>query len=236
MRTTLLGLSVFFLSLNAFADIDGGTTQQKKYEQEIDAVVQQKNYYKAGHVELAATVGGTPYDSLVSHVVYGGRFSWHISDHWGWEVIDGQVANGALDAYTTSLVDTKVISNLQVPQLKTLATTGLLVTPLYGKIRFFGRQVLYFDIYFTLGMGASNVDIVKLSKMSSSSSVVQTTEATGWYPTGAVGLGVKIFASDLIGIFVDFRDYIISAPLYSTNRIRHNLVATAGLNLYVPWF
>ena len=224
---------LIFLGLVAvplLAGLDPEVTAQKEFEQTIDAVVRQKNYYKAGHLELDLVAGGMPYDALVDHLMYGPRVAWHISDHWGWEIIDAQFDRSKVSGYArNNIVFEKGLSNLQVLQIGQYFGTGLLASPLYGKVHFFGRQVLYFDIYLVAGLGASYAQTIKLSNK-------DETLSSNYYPMASVGFGLKIFASSAVGLVVDFRDYIIQAPLYDTTRIHHNLAVLAGLNIYFPGF
>src|SRR5262245_5650497 len=82
----------------------GAFSPQDEYEKSIEAVVRHKLYYKAGHFEVGGTAGVMPYDSLVSHIMFGGRLTYHFADHYGWEIADIQLGLPSVTNYTTDLV------------------------------------------------------------------------------------------------------------------------------------
>jgi outer membrane beta-barrel protein len=212
----------------------GAGNTQTDQERSMSAVVRNKYFYKAGRIEIGGTAGAMPYDSLVNHYMLGGKATWHLSDHYGWEILDAQLAFPAVTGYTSDLVKAKGISNLQTSKLNMILTTNLLVSPIYGKIRFFGSQVLYFDFYFSGGPGVARTETIKLSN--SGGTAVTSSVRTGFEPAFDFGLGFKIFMNNAMGLMVDFRDYVTYTEVYGKKALKSNFSVFAGLSFFLPTF
>lgn len=225
-------LLVLFVCSNVFAGIDRG---QELYEKSINAVVRDKIYYKKGHLELGLVAGLLPYDSLVNSYLLGGRLTWHLSDHYGWEILDGLYSLGAVSTYATNTAQEKSINNLQLNLTRMSFCTGFLISPFYGKIKFLGDQSLYFDIYLLIGAGLAMTDTIQLSSNNQSVPTV-TTLTTTWDPTVPLGFGFKIFLNQGFGLVIDFRDYISISNLYGGKVLRSNFSFFLGLNIFLPNF
>ncbi|NQW44543.1 MAG: outer membrane beta-barrel domain-containing protein [Deltaproteobacteria bacterium] len=221
---------LLFVTLNLQAS--KSTETQNNVERSINAVVRNKYFYKTNKIELSGTAGAMPLDSVVNHLLVGGRATWHFSDHFGWEIAHIQVASPSISANIKDIVTANSLSNVQFSQINLLATSNILLSPIYGKIRFFGNQVLYFDIYSVFGFGLANTKTIKLS----SSAPVESTVRQGMDPVFDFGLGVKIFTGDALAILIDLRDYVTFTEVYSSRKPRSNFSVFAGLSFFIPNF
>ena len=224
----LLGTSVTLLA--------APSPTQDLYESSISAVVRNKYYYKPGRLEFTLTAGAMPYDSLINHFMVGGHAEWHITDHFGWEVVDFQWAFPSVTSYTTGIVKSYGISHLEAVKMKQLVSSNIVISPLYGKIRFVGRQVLYFDIYAVVGGGAANTDVLNFSSASTGTEPVQSILRSGWDPMFDIGFGFKVFLNDAMGLVIDLRDYIVDSRTYGSNGLKNNYSVFAGLSFFLPTF
>lgn len=236
MKNLILSFLLAGSVLSVWAAVPSTKAAQGEFEREIDAVVRNKYFYKKGHIELGLTAGIMPYDSLVAHYMGGGRASWHLHDHIGWEIIDAQLAFPSTQSFATNLVTERGISNLQTSRLKQIYTTNLLLSPFYGKIRFFGSQVLYFDIYIILGGGVANTETVKFSAASTGAAVSETVSRSGMEMAVDWGGGFKIFMSDYVGLLIDLRDYMVMAEVYGKKSMKSNFSVFGGLCFNLPGF
>ena len=230
----LIVLTLAFCSLIPSYGAKKGDSQVSN-ERSMEAVVRNKYFYKANKLEVGIIGGLMPYDSLVNHYMAGGKATWHLSDHFGWEVIDAQVAFPSVTSYARQdIVANHDLSNLQTSVINFIGTTNLLISPLYGKIRFIGKQVLYFDIYLVLGGGVVSTKTIRLRE--TGATVTETTLRTGLEGAADFGLGFKIFMSDAFGLVVDLRDYLTFAEVYSSRKPRSNFAVYAGLTFFLPNF
>ncbi len=223
---------LMILSRSLLALPDPASQSQKQFESSAAAAIRNKIFYKPSSIELGVLGGLMPYDLLVDHFNVGGRASWHFSDHFGWEIVDFQTLTARTTTFTNDLVAdaTKDIQRLDVLRVKTMAVTSLLISPLYGKMRFFGSSVVYFDIYASIGLGLANVETLKLSKSDPNG----TTINTSWDTTLAVGLGFKIFLNSAMGLVVDLRDYVVNSQTYDKRSLKSNYTVMAGISFFLP--
>lgn len=229
-----LGFMIFcalFLTPNAIAISES----QSDYERSIEAVVRHKEFYKPGHFEISAIAGAMPYDSVISHYMLGGRMTWHMADHFGWEIVDLQVSFPAVSDFTRGFVSSYGISNLQTTKLNIMGTTNFLVSPIYGKIRLFGASVLYFDLYAVAGLGMAKTQTIKYSA-AGSSGMGETSMRSGFDPAFDLGIGFKFFINRGMAFIFDMRDYVVYTQLYGKNQLRSNFSVSAGLSFFLPLF
>ena len=228
----IIWMVVVFLSLHGWAAGTPRSMSQADYERESQAVVRNKLYYKPGKFEVTGTAGLLPYDDINNQYFVGGKLSWHMSDTWGWEVIDVQKAFSSVTAWATNLVKSKQISNLQTPRLNYSISSNLLFSPFYGKLRIFGSSLVYFDIYSALGLGFAGTETLKLSNTAPNESTVRT----GFDPMINFGVGFKFFLNRYMGLVIDLRDYLVFAENYGQRSPKSNYTAMVGLNFFLPSF
>jgi hypothetical protein len=131
---TVKNLSKFLIvsvSIVLYSTLSIGISSSDQLELERDSksVVRNKLYYKPGKFELAATGGILPYDDINSQYFIGGKASWHLSDNWGWEILDVHKTFSSVTGWATDLVNNKGLTNLQTSRLKYLATSNLIFSP-----------------------------------------------------------------------------------------------------------
>jgi outer membrane beta-barrel protein len=193
---------------------------QGDYEREVGSVVRNKRFYKASNQ-------------------LGGRLTWHIADHYGWEILDAQMVFSSVSGFTTGLVSGSngpgQIADLESVMPKMFLSSNFLLSPVYGKVRFFGAQVIYFDMYTLLGLGAAKTETHSFSS-TSGGGVSDSVVHSGMDPMVDVGLGFKIFLTNGIGFDIDLRDYIAFSQNYRATSPKNNFVVTLGLSFFLPNF
>lgn len=229
-----VGLSLF--SATCLGIATNPASGQDEYEKSVGAVVRNKEFFKAGHFDVAATAGLMPYDSLMNHYQVGGRLTWHVSDHIGWEIVDLNLPFGSPTGYTNELVSTQGLTNgVQAEKIKLMAASNILISPLYGKLRFFGASVIHFDIYLAAGLGYHSSEITKYSG-STGGPVTETVIGSKGGFLFDVGLGLKLYPSRFMGLTVDLRDYFTTPTLYGNSSPKSNFTVTFGAVFFLPSF
>lgn len=223
-------------SLSSFGAKEPQLDPQAEYERSIEAVVRNKLYYKTGKFELAVSGGVMPYDNITNTYMAGGRAVWHLSDHIGWEVADVQLGFASLTSYAEGLVQERGLSNMQTSQMKYSLTTNLLLSPFYGKIRLFGSQLMYMDIYLALGGGMAQTETIRLASTAQGSKGVETTIRSGMEPVFDFGLGFKLFLNTVMGLSLDLRDYVVFSEVYGSKSAKSNYTVSVGLHFFLPTF
>lgn len=204
---------------------------QEEFEKTSRLVVRNKLYYKPGKLEFAGTGGLMPYDDVNNQYFVGAKATWHWTDYWGWEVVEFQKAFSSTTDWVKNLVKSKNIPNLQTAQLNYLATTNLVFSPFYGKVRVFGSSLVYFDLYAVVGGGLAGTRTVKLSDGNPESEV-----KTGTDPVFDFGVGFKVFMGPSFGMLLDLRDYLTYSETYGKRSVKSNYTVFLGLNFFLPSF
>lgn len=234
---SVVALCVVTASPRAVASSPEEREEQTSYEREIGAVVRNKIYYKPGTFEVSFTGGTMPYDSVVTNYLIGGRATWHLSDHFGWEIVDAQFGFPSVGTFAQNLLKVHThINNLQNNQMKMWIGSSLLMSPFYSKIRMFGRWVIYFDIYVSVGLGFAKTETLRLASAGGSTDPTVTLERSGFDPGFSVGAGFKIFLTNGIGMLLELRDYVVYTEEYSSKRLRSNYTVFGGLTFFLPSF
>ncbi len=231
----LLSLTLFLSCVSVTAD-ENISPSQTDDERTSETVVRNKYFYKPGKLELSPVIGMVPFDSTVNHFLAGGRLTWHLSDHWGWEILDVTLALPSMTTYAKDLVRTNDISNLQTNKMKLILGTNLLYSPLYGKFRFIGNSILHFDIYAVGGLGFTNTEVVQLVSTGTGSAPTENILKTSWDPTLNFGFGFKFFLTDVAGLLIDFRDYFTYSEAYGKKRLASHFGVNLGLSVFIPPF
>lgn len=231
----LLFLVHIFISLNVFAKVLNDRPQDQ-FERANSAVVRNKTYYKSGRFETTVTAGVMPYDSLVNHFMLGGRATWHLSDYYGWEIVDLQSVFPTVTQYAKDTVSSQGISNLQTFKMRYVLTSSFVFSPFYGKIRFLGSNLLFFDVYATFGGGVAKTETLRLSSSGQGITASEAILESGHAPAINMGIGLKMFLNRAMGVVIDMRNYVVIAKAYGSTRAKSNFSVFAGVSFYLPVF
>ena len=126
-----------------------------------DVVVLQKRYFPKTHrASLSLKGGGIMNDAYFTISGVGTDLGFYFTERWGINV-DYFFLNSSKKQHTEALlsrgVDTSFLS------LKKKWSAGLKWVPMYGKVAFRDKRIVYFDHYFSLGYGGIELDTKKTS-------------------------------------------------------------------------
>jgi outer membrane beta-barrel protein len=147
-------------------------------------VVQNRLYPKRHRFEISPTLGSLNGDPFLSSYAFGATLGFHFSEFFAFHLV----------GWDASVTPSSALKLLQ-QQLNTTANTNqpkwyfggeARASVLYGKLSLLGMAILYFDAYFSGGLG------------------VIATE-TGNNVLGSLGIGQQIHLSRLISLNADFK-------------------------------
>jgi outer membrane beta-barrel protein len=176
--------------------------------------VQKRLFQKAGRHELSVMGGLYSADLLSSSYMVQGAYTFHFVEELGLE---------ASFAYTRAQSDL-----VKIVEQDTSFTALRLDTPVYvyqghllwslayGKVRWFSGAVSRFDVHLALGGG-----------------VTDNQTAQGLTLSG--GLGFKFLFTQWFALRFDVRDQILSQELLGVSEVVHNLAATMGFSVFIPF-
>ncbi|NBX93221.1 MAG: outer membrane beta-barrel domain-containing protein [Proteobacteria bacterium] len=239
LAIVITSLKYFFFgaalsTLIAVGASDPSPETQSDSEATSSSVVRNKIFYKAGKIEFAGTAGLMPYDDVNNHYLVGAKVSWHLGDHWGWEILDAQKGFASVTDWTNNLVATNSNTRLQTAQLNFMGTSNIVFSPLYGKIRIFGSSLVYFDTYLVAGAGLASTETLQIAN--SAGKAVTSSIKTGMDPVFDFGLGFKLFLTRSVGLVLDLRDYVVFSETYGRRTAKSNYSVLVGVNFFIPNF
>lgn len=146
--------------------------------------------YRMNH-EFTLSMAFLPLDAFYKFFAVSGHYVVHFTDMWAWEAIHFSFSK-YLDVDTglkSHLSDEWDASATDTPKIDYFIDTNLMLKPLYGKMTLFDSLVIYMETYFILGIGAEKFQ-------------------TAWFPTGNVGVGMRIFLTDTLSLRFEVREYV----------------------------
>ena len=151
-------------------------------ESEI-SVVQNRTYSNAGKIEVVGFTGVSASDPFLSTYPLGVSVGYHFNEYFSLHALAWKIAAKPSDAYRTlELGGKKANTNQPYSYMGTEASASLL----YGKLSVIGKAIIYYDLHFLGGLGATSTE-------------------NGKYFTWHTGLGQQFFISKRTSIRVDYR-------------------------------
>jgi outer membrane beta-barrel protein len=170
-------------------------------------------FVKAGRHEITAGGGYYASDLLSGTYLYGGSYTFHMTDETavefaGWYTHANADLIRALESQRgTVLTDTYA---------RMLFAESLLVwSPVYGKLRL-GGSVIHFDLHADLGVG-----------------VIDSKTSRG--AAGIIGMGIKLFLGQAVAFRVDARNRTFRQELLDERFLVNDTAVTASLSLFLPF-
>lgn len=170
------------------------------------SVLQNRKFRKANRVLLSLNIGLADTNAYRTSYVLDPRLAYYFSEAWGIEVFYSAFSNKKNTTYR-SLESTGASARPDVIEIKNQVGVLLHWVPWYAKINVF-NTVLYFDWYFTGGVGTMNADMIP-GGASQAQGIAQTTKSlTGYH----LGTGHLFHLSDNFDVRLDFRNTWFKAP------------------------
>lgn len=199
------------------AEVEPGACVDETLKADLDAkrrrrFVKSRLYQKTNRHEVTLKGGYYVSDVFDGSPVMGAAYTYHLTENFAVE---------ASGAYTkiASRSGIELERNFSVLEGKSrdslLFATNLVVTPIYAKLQM-GGEVARFDIQLTAGAGVVDSEV--------SSGVA-----------GNAGIGFVFWTGSVMAVRFDFRDYVYRQQLLAERVWAHDLSATLGVSMFLPW-
>jgi outer membrane beta-barrel protein len=139
--------------------------------------------------EFAVGAGILPMDALYKGFSLGGSYTLHLTDLWSWEAIDFHYSADVDSGTDVTLARRWSVAPTNQPQIQYLAASHVIFSPLFGKLAFFNRAILYAEAFLSFGGGIAHF-------------------TDGFRPQLSVGPGIRLFLSQRVSTRLDVRDSI----------------------------
>jgi len=202
-------------------------------------VVPRKAVLKTGRLELAPFAGLTVNDPLIRHWGFGGQLNYFFSDVFG-VGLEGIY-------YKREITGTGGLIGLQYHRVPTLnemkwaASLDFSYVPIYGKFAFFNKSIIHWEASVIGGVGLTHTTIIPRNP--------QDDTFDNDDITPSLGIGGRIFLSQWLAVWFNFRDYIYPDKFENPNRmggtgadakanadtqIVNNLFLSLGASFFIP--
>lgn len=171
------------------------------------SVLQNRKFRKANRVLIGLNFGLADTNAYLKSYAVDPRLAYYFNESWGIEVFYSIFSNKKNATYE-SLESTGISARPDVIETKNQVGVLLHWVPWYAKINVF-NTVLYFDWYFSGGVGTMNADMIP-GGASYGSGFTETVQKsmTAYY----VGTGHQFHLSDHFDIRLDYRSAFFKAP------------------------
>jgi outer membrane beta-barrel protein len=154
----------------------------KAHDKEFE-VIQNKQYTKAGRIEVAPMVGIYQRVDYQDTKSLGASLSYHFSEMFGAELMGYKMF--ASDAHILARFKESTGATIEYNKEAFYGGASLIFTPIYGKFSVFGKKISHYDLYIAPGMGV--------------------TKTTALRPTPSIGVGQKFWLSPKWNFRIEYR-------------------------------
>ncbi|MGE3973507.1 MAG: outer membrane beta-barrel domain-containing protein [Bdellovibrionales bacterium] len=207
------------------------TDLEKKYWIPKDTefqVVQNRTYTKANKIAITPSLGSLLSDPYSKAVTYSLAVNYYFSERHGLEL---NYIN--LDSKNTALTDEFVNTYTAVPDHNKIKSYyGLAYTwiPIYAKLSLLEKQIIYFDMSFTIGAGLTRYEQQYLYETATSKTA----------PTLALDVAQHYFLSQHFALRVDLKNRLFNEEIKNARvasevrrtKFNHTAIFMIGLSYY----
>ena len=143
-------LTLAYASLPLFAALPAQAGDDIDEEQVSTYAVQSRLFRLGG--ELDAAAGILPMNAFQKGLTVGGSFTYHFSNAFAWEVINGAYVYKKLDTQLrTELLENFSVKPTDMSSIDMILSSSLVLKPFYGKLALFNRRVVHMDVSVPVG-------------------------------------------------------------------------------------
>ncbi|MCA9521544.1 MAG: outer membrane beta-barrel domain-containing protein [Myxococcales bacterium] len=182
--------------------------------------------WRAERFEIMPTFSQTFHDAYVQNFLVGLDLSYHIKN---WVSIGLNFAFGfKRNTNLTKQINDTLGQSIEVAQLRLLLMANVQFAPIYGKFTMFNKAMAYYDLHLLVGVG--------MAQIKSNGELI----GSSFNFAPMVGVGFRLFATEYLGINVDFRDVIVKQALNVASdgtvskKFVNNLMYTIGISVLLP--
>ena len=185
-------------------------------------VIQHRLYEKVGDIELTIFGGIIPNNPFVDYYPVGLRAAYYLLESVSIGV-DGEYigetfrSEGELDTFLTGSGVNVDLLDLQ----QWRSHIGINWSPFYGKLAFLGLKLVHFDLNLHGGFGVVGVESITENRLETE---------TELKPEGSLGAGFNFYINDLLGIRLDYRQYLFQK---AGGGVSHPSEISLGLSFFL---
>ena len=208
----------FFAVVMVLALITPGELLAQKWssDDDIPVVTVKKRYFlKTKRSEIGANAGFLFGDTFVNTIGFSGLYAYHLSEMFFLEATGGFYLNYNSDSTKQLINDFGITPDTD--DVKYYAEAHIGWTPIYGKLNFLGKKIVYFDASLYGGGGITDAKVSGLS------------------PHVVVGLAQRFVFTKWMALRLDVKDSVVIRDSAGTAGTLRNMVGVyVGLSFFLP--
>lgn len=174
----------------------------------LRTLIVQNRLHSMSH-EFHFSVGVLPIDAFTKGLTFSAAYTLHFNDLLAWEIGQFTYSLGIDSGLKEELANLpQPIGPTPFEVTKFFYTSNFVFKPIYGKLAFLNRSILYGELYAVAGGGYGHLSITNR-------------------PVVDLGLGLRLYAGDYLSIRFDIRDY----AFLNTEDIHNELMISLGLSI-----
>jgi outer membrane beta-barrel protein len=159
--------------------------------------------------ELNVAAGFLPINAFNKGMTIGGSFTYHFSNAWAWEVINGTYVYKQMDTgLKTELLENFDVQPTKIAAIDLMLSSSLVLKPFYGKLAVFNRRVIHAEVSVPVGL-----------------TLGRYTNPQSYLPGPNLGVIFRVFMGPHTSLRIDVRDNI----LFHHWAYRNELLVSLGL-------
>lgn len=227
----ILNLILFFC-LGAASTFAAETTEIEKQLSEIGSIpneevliIQRKFTRKEWRHEITPlNFGGIPFGTVRRTMTSGGSYSLHLKDWFALEPINFTFSKNFFTSFTDDINENSPGAAPLRPdpqRIQYFLTTGIQLTPIYGKMATLSKFIAYIEPYLGLGGGIAKTE-------------------TDTYFTFYPAVGMRVYFREWFSMKLELRDYMYTEQTINpinqarTPTFRNNYAVGLALSFWLP--
>jgi outer membrane beta-barrel protein len=183
-------------------------------EQVATYAVQSRLFRLGGELNVAA--GLLPINAFNKGLTVGGSFTYHFSNTFAWEIINGSYVYKQMDTgLKTELLDNFNVQPTKIAAIDLMLSSSAVLKPFYGKLAVFNRRVIHAEVSIPMGI-----------------TLGRYTNPQSYLGGPNLGVIVRVFMSTHTSLRIDVRDNILFSH-WAYNPVdwtyRNELLVSLGL-------
>ncbi len=198
--------------------------------------LQRKNFMKLGRYEATPHAGFVTNDPFINRYLMGVSFAYHVTEIFAVEAagtFSPDLGVGDYKPVTDQIINENQVTP-DISKIQFYANVNFQYSPIYGKVAWFGSNIINFDIFGVFGTGVVNTvdDLEALQKELDPAAQVTQSQL---HPTMNFGGGLRIVFSEAFAVRLEGRGLSYIEVLESTTlEMKNNFTLLAGASFFFP--
>ncbi len=148
----------------------------------------QNRRHVMGH-EFTLGIGTLPMDAFYKGLTGTFQYTYHFNDAWAWEIVSFSYSKNIWTSLREDLEQNWKVRAVDIPEMNYFGDSNLVWKPLYGKLAYLNRSLIYGELFFTAGPAVAKYT------------------TPGAYIGGDAGFGLRVHLSSHFSTRFDLRYY-----------------------------